>query len=793
MRSSRLIKRKTLSAAITAALLASGQATILMAQGQADDAESSVLMEEIIVTATRRESTIVDIPYNISAVSGNFIESGKIMTTGELLRGVPGANVIDYGARNSGNVNSIRIRGLTIDSSAQQDVALSGVPPVSTYINETPVFANLVLKDLERVEVLRGPQGTLYGSGSLGGTVRYMTRRPVLGSFEGRVEGSVSNTAGSSGTNWDIDAILNVPMGDTFAARLVAGHLDYAGIFDLPNAYVLDQQGFPVAPDGILADTAVYEYIKDVDTVDIDFARASLLWIPNDKFDAMLTWSYQKDDVGGRMMPTQSSDGWGDPYDRYQTGSVQREPSSRKVNIGALEMSYDFGFATLTSSTSTYKHTGDSISENTGFSAQRGWLADYYGNYPRPMHSAERSYEDKAFIQELRLVSNTEGAVDWLVGGFYRDQDTRSSQVNYLRNFFNWAWAAWDCCAVGDDDFRYNREENFKDKALFGELTWNVSDVFRLTGGIRYFDIDSENDTFMGVGLYDSFSINERVQFDGSDSDTLFKFNASWDVRDNSMLYATFSQGFRRGGTNAVPLSGVFAESPAWLKYDPDTTNNYELGFKGTGNNSFYNISLFYVDWDKIQLNTATTNWGFYAAQNGGSASTKGIEVEYDKSFGKGWRMNLGYAYTKGKLKDDMWSADDVYIIATDGSKLPGLAEHTVNIMLENAYDMSNGWQWVNRVSGYYQSDTKNNISDTSARSSQEFDSFSLWDFNSQLAIGDWTVGLFAKNLFNERGVVGIFKEENMGTSPEQNYYGNGGKSVIARPRTIGLSVTYDF
>lgn len=792
MYSSSLIKRNSLSVAIAAALLATGQSAILMAQEQADEAGDSSLMEEIIVTATRRESTIVDIPYNISAVSGNFIESGKIMTTGELLRGVPGANVIDYGARNSGNVNSIRIRGLTIDSSAQQDVALSGVPPVSTYINETPVFANLVLKDLERVEVLRGPQGTLYGSGSLGGTVRYITRRPVLDSFEGRVEGSVSSTAGSSGTNWDVDAVVNVPMGDTFAARLVAGHLDYAGIFDLPNAYVLDQQGFPVAPDGILAETAEYEYIKDVDTVDIDFARASLLWIPNDRFDAMLTWSYQKDDIGGRMMPTQSSDGWGDPYDRYQTGSVQREPSSRKVNIGALEMSYDFGFATLTSSTSTYKHTGNSISENTGFSAQRYWLRDYYANYPRPMHSAERSYEDKAFIQELRLVSNTTGAVDWLVGGFYRDQDTRSTQVNYLRNFYNWAWAAWDCCVAGDDDFRYNREENFKDKALFGELTWNVNDVFRLTGGIRYFDIDSENDTFMGVGLYDG-SINERVQFDGSDSDTLFKVNASWDVRDNSMLYATFSQGFRRGGTNAVPLSGVFAESPAWLKYDPDTTNNYELGIKGTGNNSFYNVSLFYVDWDKIQLNTATTVWGFYAAQNGGSASTKGVEVEYDKSFGKGWRMNLGYAYTKGKLKDDMWSADDVYIIAPDGSKLPGLAEHTVNIMLENAYDMSNGWQWVNRISGYYQSDTKNNISDTSARYSQKFDSFSLWDFNSQLAIGDWTVGLFAKNLFNERGVVGIFKEENMGTSPEQNYYGNGGKSIIARPRTVGLSVTYDF
>lgn len=785
-----LIKRNTLSVAITAALLAAGQSATVLAQ---EEAESANLMEEITVTATRRESTIVEIPYNISAVSGDFIDSGKILTTGELLRGVPGANVIDYGARNAGNVNTIRIRGLAIDTSINVDVALSAVPPVSTYINETPVFANMILKDLERVEVLRGPQGTLYGSGSLGGTVRYMTRRPVLESFEGRLEGSFSQTSGSSGNNWDADVTLNFPLGETFAARIVAGTIDYAGIMDLPNAYVLDSQGYPVAPDGILADTAQYEHIKDVDTIDIDYARVSLLWQPNDKFDALLTWSHQEDESGGRMMPTNGSDGWGDPYGKYETGSIQREPSSREIDVLALEMSYDFGFATLVSSTSGYDHSGDSTSENTGFSAKQGWLSFYYGNYPRPMHSAERSYSDEAFIQELRLVSNTEGAVDWIIGAFYRDQDTRSTQVNYLQNFYNWAWAAWDCCAVGDDDFRYNREENFKDKAVFGELTWNVTDAFRMTGGFRYFKVKTVNDTFMGVGLYDTFAVNEQIQFTDDDSGTLFKFNASWDFKDNAMLYGTISEGYRRGGTNAVPLSGLFAENPAWLRYGPDSTTNYELGIKGSGNNSFYNVSLFYVNWDDIQLNTGTTNWAFYAAQNGSSATTKGIEFEYDKSFGNGWRVNLGYAYTKGDLDSVMWSADNVYIVAPAGSKLPGLAEHTVNGMLENVFEMSNGWQWVNRLTGYYQSDTENSINANSVSFGANMGSFSIWGFNSNLMINNWTVGLFVKNLFNEEGVVGIFKEEYMGTAPDQKYYGNGGKNIIARPRTVGLSATWNF
>jgi len=792
MHRTRPIKRNTLSAAIAAALLITGQHALL-AQEQAGESDEGLMMEEIIVTATRRDSTVAEIPYNISAVSGDYIDSGKILSTGELLQGVPGANVIDFGARNSGNVNAIRIRGLAIDSSINMDVALSGEPPVSTYINDTPVFANMVLKDIERVEVLRGPQGTLYGSGSLGGTVRYITRRPVLGSFEGRVEGSFSQTSGSSGNNWDADVTLNVPLGETFAARLVAGTLDYAGIFDLPNAYVLDGQGFPVAPNGILDETAVYERIEDVDTVEVDFARLSLLWQPNDRFEALLSWAHQEDDIGGRMMPTQGTDGWGDPYGKYETGSVQREPSSREVDVVALEMSYDFGFATLTSSTSGYDHSGDSISENTGFSAQQGWLSFYYYNYPRPMHSAVRSYSDEAFIQELRLVSNTEGAVDWIVGLFYRDQDARSSQVNYLRNFYNWAWTAWGCCVLGDDDFRYDRQENFEDKAVFGELTWNINDRFRLTGGFRYFDLDYTNDTFMGVGLYESFSIDERRQFDGSDSDTLFKFNLAYDVNEDTMLYGTISEGFRRGGTNAVPLSGIFAEDPAWLRYEPDTTTNYEVGIKGNWNNSFYNVSLFYVDWDKIQLNTATTNWAFYAAQNGSSATTKGVEAEYSVSFGEGWLLNLGYAYTDGELDSDMISADDVYVVAPAGSRLPGLAEHTVNMTLEYAFELRDGIEWVNRVNGYYQSETKNHINDNSFFFGRTMGSFSLWNFNSNLIFGNWSAGLFVKNLFNEAGVVGIFTEEYMGTSPEQNYYGNGAKSIVARPRTVGVSASWNF
>jgi len=131
--------------------------------------------------------------------------------------------------------------------------------------------------------------------------------------------------------------------------------------------------------------------------------------------------------------------------------------------------------------------------------------------------------------------------------------------------------------------------------------------------------------------------------------------------------------------------------------------------------------------------------------------------------------------------------------VAPAGSRLPGLAEHTVNMTLEYAFELRDGIEWVNRVNGYYQSETKNHINDNSFFFGRTMGSFSLWNFNSNLIFGNWSAGLFVKNLFNEAGVVGIFTEEYMGTAPDQNYYGNGSKNIVARPRTVGVSATWNF
>ena len=174
----------------------------------------------MIVTATRREQDILDVPYNISAVSGDEIALRQMLDTPELLRGIPGVGVVDRGQRNSARrQRHPHPRPERRQSAALGDYAVSAVSTVSTYVDDTPIFANFLLKDIERVEVLRGPQGTLYGSGSLGGTVRYVMNEPEFGEFSGSVGGTLSSVDGSDGIGVAGDLTLNMPVGDTLAVR----------------------------------------------------------------------------------------------------------------------------------------------------------------------------------------------------------------------------------------------------------------------------------------------------------------------------------------------------------------------------------------------------------------------------------------------------------------------------------------------------------------------------------------------------------------------------------------------
>lgn len=806
---SETFKKHSLAQAISAALLISSPAFYVSAQSA--EATNDKVLERIEVTANRRTQSIQEVPYNISAISGDELESGKIIDSTELLRSIPGATVVDRGYRNSGVMSGIVIRGINVDSGANGDVALSAIPTVASYVNDTPLLANFILKDVQMVEVLRGPQGTLYGSGSLAGTVKYRMNQAELGETYGSAGLTLGQTEGSEGNNLNMDVMFNLPLGDTLAFRANIGRIDNDGIVDYTNVYQLDSNNYAPAAQGgdLAAGGPSFRSVEDADTVDINYGRASIFWQASDSLKFNLSYQKQEDEIGGRRQVTRGTNwinGTEQAYDDYQNGAVILEPSERQVHLTALEAEWDLGFATLTSSSSQYQTDGNSVSDNTGFYAQQDWFTDLYYGSPRPLAKAVRGYDEKAFVQELRLVSNeTKNNMDWVVGVYYMDQDSQSTQDSYMPGYQEWAGAAfaWWPTMGGfgmvytDNDFHYVREQNFKDKALFGELTYHFSDDLRATFGARRFDNTFVNNTELVLPIWPFLGADPS--FETSESDTLFKANIAYDINSDTMLFATVAEGYRRGGANAVPLTGSLAERPEWQQFDSDTAVNMELGIKGylADHKHSYSLSAFRLDWDNPQLNTASY-WGFFTVANGESARTQGIELELQGYLSDSIHYVLGYAYVDGQLTDDFYVPSGVgadsptRLQASDGAKLPASPEHTFSLALDYTYSLKNDMYWVSQLNVYYQSDSLNYLGD-SASLQADIGGFSLWNVTSRLSTDDWDVVLYMKNIFNQDGVTGLLPEAYMGTDPAENFLGNSSKDFISLPRTYGVSVTYRF
>ena len=843
MKQSRICRKSAIALAVSSIL--AGAASGAHAEG----ATSGKELEEIVVTATRRDQSVLDIPFNISAVSGETLEKSNIIDSVDALRTMAGVSVFDRGYRNGGVAPGIVIRGINVDGGYNGDVPLAAPPTVATYVDNTALFGNFILKDINHIEVLRGPQGTLYGSGSLAGNVRYMMNKPDTAAFSGRASVNVGQTDGSGGYNFNPDLMLNIPLGDSFAVRLNVGQVKNDGIVDYPNVYQLDANGDPVVSGDVVTSTPVYKKKKDVDDVDIKYGRVSALFTPNESFSAQLTYQRQEDDVGGRRQVTRGDNlATGGKYQEYEFGGVQVEPSSREVELASLELEMELGFATLTSSTSYYDHTGEGISDNSGVYARNGWFY-FYGSSPRPIAQAERFYDDSAITQEFRLVSKGGQFVDWTAGLYYTDQDYDLGQNSYLVGYIPYLNAIdWYGFApyTSNQDFLFRRKQQYTETAVFGEATINFTDALHLTLGGRYFDNQVDVSALVDIPIwvgtpYEAPPGNAKEKI--SDDKFLFKANLAWDVTDHSMLYGTYSQGYRHAGANAVPTTGKYGENPDYFTFDSDTLDNYELGYKGSSDRLNYSVSVFYADWQNPQLNTATSNWGFFAAINGESATSTGVELELSGQLADNLSYSVGYTYVDSKLTADVYQpAGNFYAtagrpvfsdrVAADGDRLPGTAQSIFNVSLGHDVILGNGIEINTVVNGYYQSSVVNSLGDDNclttysaagvcrdspspyksfapvgtpnpnyaptsiyAKAYAEIDGFQIWNLSSTFSRDAWAVSLYLKNVFNEDGVTGVstFATSGSNTSPTQNYYGNNSRDSIALPRTFGVSVGYKF
>ncbi len=284
-----------------------------------------------------------------------------------------------------------------------------------------------------------------------------------------------------------------------------------------------------------------------------------------------------------------------------------------------------------------------------------------------------------------------------------------------------------------------------------------------------------------------------------SDDDVLIKVNAAWDLNDDNMLYATYSEGYRHGGAQSLPSlddGDPFGEpnAEALRTFGSDSVTNFEIGIKGGRENLRYTVSLFQVDWDDPQLNTTSDFYGFYLAANGDEASTKGIELELEGYRAEGVHYRAGYTYVNAELDKDFISPQSGGVVATSGSTLPGAPENTFSFNIDNSWELNSGMDLVAGLNAYYQSDSESFINQTSPVN-ETFDSFTLFGANATLVSDNWSATLYLKNIGDEAGATGGFAATNWSydTGEFENWYGNGNRQFIVQPRTIGLKFSYRF
>lgn len=775
-----------------------------------------MVLEEVIVSATRRAQSVQDVPYNISALTGDDLADAGIDTATGLFRVMPGVSFIDQGPRSGVNNSTLIIRGINSEDLARNSGPLATAPVVSTYINETPVFVNLRLKDIERVEVLRGPQGTLYGSGSLGGSVRYIYNKADFDAFSGEVSGGISQTKNGDGLNYETDLMLNIPISDTLAMRVNGGYVDSAGFIDQPGLYVRNADGSPALDNGstdpigesanFFAGQPVYKSEDGTNSADTTSARIALTWVPTDLLEVNLSYHYQTDNVDGTQMNSYAM--YGD--NSLKNASLIEEPFERDVDILALDVDFDMGFASFSGSASTYESEGNGSRDLTGFYELFSFYESYYGTSPRPLIEDISDFDDQGNVFEARLVSQGDNTLDWVVGAFYMDQDTKLSARQYYRGYDDYANSCFietdsfggAPCGFGtlfgieetngpvtivkDQAYLTDQKNNFTDLAFFGELTWNITDRWQVTGGARYYDQEFKTRQVGGLEFVPD-GVESRKQ-ESTDDGTLFKVNTSYEIGDSANVYAVWSEGFRRGGANGLPNQafGTPINEKA-LAYESDTTQNIEVGVKGTLFDAYrYTLAYYDVEWDDMQTNMACTGLGLLCVVNVGDAKSKGIEADLQGQITENLDVSISYTYNDSELDSlsntlqEFLADGTAFADIEPGGSLPGASDHSVYMGTTYRQMLSNGMELRYGLNGSYRSDAEATLYTDSVK----LDSFWLWNASLTLQAEEWSVRAFINNIDDERGLLGADPVDQWG--PRAN-------AVVSTPRTFGLNASYRF
>lgn len=768
----------------------------------------------IVVTGTRRSTTIMETPINISAVGAAELDKMRIQDVRDLADFTPGLTISDTGP---GSTGAIVLRGLSAS-----DVGANGAnydDALGVYLGEVPLYYDFKLLDINRVETLLGPQGTLYGLGTLAGAIRYIPNRPNVDAFEGEVHASTYAKDHSGKMGYQADAVINIPiMRDNIAFRSVVGYYYDPGFIDYP--LLLKEPGVsnpqPDGPDTI--SQAGYDAnltsLKDLNFEKTFTTRNQLLFTTGPDFSANLTYAYQRTKTDGAQSNGAGVFGTG----KYENASRYIEPVDRQAHLLSLEINANvFDVADLVATMAYTKVKTRAQGDNTDLLLDLDYDYETFSKFSSWNESYTRR---KQYNQEVRLVSKHGGPFSWVLGGFRNENNFRSDYAEHIPNH------PWVDVATNPDYLEYVSYTRSKvtETAIFGEGSFKITPDWQVTGGARYFKYKSniagaQTLPVLGDPL-SPYDLPARGGKAGK-SGWVWKFNTSYNFSPDLMTYATYSKGYRIGGPNSVapcpnPLPNdpdgdgknntqIICALPNEIQYGPDSTKNIEVGIRAQlfGRKLSVNFNVFHIKWQGLQVDSATLNGIAGITVNGGGAKSKGFESSFQFRPIPELSIQGTYAYTDAKLTEDVpgiipvndppgtYPSDAITLPALSGDRLPGSAKNsgslgaTYTMPLGDDSSLSANW------TATYRGNIVTRLGWDRAYG-DKLPSYVMHRASLTYETDRYSLSLFANNIFDKYAVVSVDQDRSrIGTNNDVRlrYY----QQTVASPRTFGIEGRFKY
>ena len=723
-------------------------------------------LDTVVITAEKRVSTVQKTPVSITVMSGAELQARGITDFRSAAQEIPG---ISFKSSGPGQTE-YEMRGLTSTGGESptvgfylDDVALT--PPAMAQNGKVVIDPSLF--DLARVEVLRGPQGTLYGAGSMGGTIRLITNAPKTSTFEGAVEGIVSSTQGG-GISHTENAMLNVPLATDVAALRVVLTDKYIGGWidrDVVSPFPLEVNNSTQRGD--VASAPITKQVKDSNWERLQGARASLLLEPTDRLSITGSVLYQRITQGA---PNTIDVPPGNEA-HYQPFDVA-EPFADKYTLSSITAKYEFEGAQLVSTTAHWQRTQGQTQDIS--EAMQDYIGGFFGPAASfPFSTAAGGLgpgsisEDDSTHQtseELRLVSTGNGPFQWLVGGYY----STFSATSHVYSYYDGFTALFGTNNLADN----HRQLSMKQTALFGEASYLFMPQLKGTLGLRRFSYSSDSAT--SVSGVSANGTSDTLFGSASNTGITPKFNLAYTPDENLTVYTTAAKGFRPGGPNSpIPLPCPTAPT----QFGPDNVWSYELGEKARMMDSrlTFNSALFYQDWNGVQQQVAP-GCGFKYTTNAGKAKAYGAEMEIAFVAAPGLILTQNAAYTHAT---NSTTVPEAGVVA--GQRLLDVPQFTANTSVTYRQPWRGDMSWVLRATNSYIGSMQDL---TYARNT--LPSYDLVDARLGLEASKWSGYLFIDNLTNKKALL---SDTGALSANVQTF----NRVTTNAPRTIGVDLNYRF